>query len=174
MIELHFVPPDLRRLDALAQTELVACGVWEDERPMTGLAGLLDWRLGGRLSHLAREGFLTGALGEALFVPGRPRLPFEKVLVLGCGPRGKFGDDPFRTVLAKLMASLEGLRVRRAVIELPGRAGAAVDPERAAEIVIERVDASPDHDAWWLVEHAEAQQLIAQRAQDERRRARRI
>src|SRR5262249_732244 len=79
MMDVDFVAPDLRRLEAATQAELVACAIWEDERPMTGLAGLLDWRLAGRLSRLARDGFLAGTLGEVLFVPGRPRLPFEKV-----------------------------------------------------------------------------------------------
>jgi hypothetical protein len=173
MIDFHFVPPDLRRLDA-AHAELIACGVWEDERPMGGLAGLLDWRLAGKLSRLSRDGFLSGARGEVLFVPGRPRLPFDKVLVFGCGPRAAFDDEAFRTIMKKLTESLEGLRIRRAVVELPGRAGDAIDPERATEIVLEYIDASQEHDAWWLVERPDAQQRITEKAQDERRRARRI
>ena len=52
----------LRALDG-ASTELLACGMWEDERPMRGLLGLVDWRMAGRLSSLAKSGFLTGALG---------------------------------------------------------------------------------------------------------------
>jgi len=58
-------------------------------------------------------------------------------------------------------------------VELPGRGAGAIDPERATEIVLECVGDSPDHDAWWLVEEAEAQVRISARAQDERRRARR-
>ena len=137
---------------------------------MRGLAGLLDWRLAGRLSILARDGFLVGEVGEVLFVPGRPRLPFEKVLVMGLGARSGFGEETFRQVIQHLLRSLEGLHVRRAVIELPGRADAMIEPDRAAEIVLECVGDSPAHDSWWLVEEGEAQKRIARRALDERRR----
>ncbi len=41
MIDLRFVAPDLRRLDEVA-SEVVVCGIWKDERPLTGLASLLD------------------------------------------------------------------------------------------------------------------------------------
>jgi len=102
VIELRFVAPDLRRLDE-AGSEVVVCGVWRDGRPFTGLAGLIDWRLGGRLSKLARQSFLVGEVGEVLVVPSRPRLPFDKVMVAGLGPRAAFGEETFRTVLARVL-----------------------------------------------------------------------
>jgi hypothetical protein len=170
-MDFRFVPPDLRHLDE-ASAELVACTVWQEERPLSGLAGLLDWRLAGRLSKLVRDGFLKGELGEVMFLPGRPRLPFDKVLLLGLGIRTSFDDDVFRQATKSLMRSLEGMRVRRAVVELPGRAGDLMEAERAAELVIECIGDSVAHDAWVLVEGAEAQKKMT-RAQDERRRNRR-
>src|SRR5215467_1478978 len=115
-MELRLLPPDMRRLDEPG-AELLACTIWSDERPMRGLAGLLDWRLAGRLSQLARAGFLEGRLGEVLMVPGRPMTSFEKVLVFGLGNRSSFGDGAFRAVVANLLRSLEGLHIRRAVVE---------------------------------------------------------
>src|SRR5262249_17344054 len=78
--ELRFVPPELARLDEI-DCEVLACTVWSDVRPSHGLAGLCDWRLGGRLSDLERRGLVTGALGEVVLVPGKPRLTFDKLLV---------------------------------------------------------------------------------------------
>jgi hypothetical protein len=170
-VELKFIARDLRSLDDTG-IELVACGIWRDRRPFAGLAGLLDWRLAGKLSRLARDGFLIGELGEALFLPGRPRAPFEKVLVLGLGPRDRFDREAFVTATDKLLASLEGLNVRRAVVELPGRADGALDVETAAQLVSERVADGATHDAWWLVEDAESEKRLARRALEERRRAR--
>jgi hypothetical protein len=177
-MDFRFVPPDLKKIDH-ASGEVIACAIWEDLRPLTGLAGLLDWRLVGLLSKLARGGareeaperpaFLGGALGEVLFVPGKPRLPFDKVLVVGLGPRAAFGDDAFRTALRRLVTTLDGLHVRRAVVELPGRGDDAIAPERAAELVLEQVAARSDQDAWVLVEPLEAQKRIAKRAQERRR-----
>ena len=105
-MEFRFVPPDLRKLDETS-AELIACSMWKDERPMRGLAGLLDWRLAGKISKLARESFIEGELGEVLFVPGRPRLPFDKIIVLGLGTKAAFGDGPFREAVTRLLRTLE-------------------------------------------------------------------
>src|SRR5260221_7290847 len=99
-MEFRFVPPDLRQLDETS-TELIACSMWKDERPMRGLAGLLDWRLAGKISRLARESFIEGELGEVLFVPARPRLPFDKIIVIGLGPRSAFCDAEFRETVTR-------------------------------------------------------------------------
>ena len=170
-MELHFLPPELRRLDD-ASAELCACSLWADERPMRGLAGLLDWRMGGRLSALLKSGFLSGQRGEALLVPGKPHVPFEKVLVVGLGTRSAFDDAGFRETVRHIASALEKLRVRRAVVELPGRGAGEVDPEKAITMTLECVGDSPDHDAWWLVEAPAAQKRIEQRAAEERRRVR--
>lgn len=171
-MELRFLPPDLRRLDE-AGAELVACTMWQDERPMHGLTGLVDWRLAGKLSALAKAGFLVGAIGEVLMLPSKPQLPFEKLLVFGLGARGAFDDATFRRVVDHMARVLEGLHVRKAVIELPGRASNAIEPERATELVLDSVGDSQAHDAWWLVEEPEVVPRIQQREQDERRRTRR-
>jgi hypothetical protein len=170
-MDFRFVAPNLRSLDSTG-AELLACAVWQDERPMRGVAGLLDWRLAGSLSQLERRDLLKGELGEVLFVPGRPRLAFEKLLVFGLGPRSAFGEGTFRRVVSHLLRALEGLRVRRAVVELPGRGDDIVAAERACELVLECVGDSQAHDAWWLVEPPEAQRRISERALDERRRSR--
>src|SRR5579884_1742738 len=97
-MEIHFLAPELRRIDE-SNVELCACTLWKDERPMRGLAGLLDWRLGGRISALLKAGFVTGDAGETLLVPGKPHVPFEKVLLLGLGARSAFGDAAFRAAV---------------------------------------------------------------------------
>jgi hypothetical protein len=170
-MELRFVPPDLRRLDELT-AEVASCAIFEDDWPMPGLAGLLDWRLAGRLSALGRRGYLTGASGEVMLVPGRPRVPFEKVVVLGLGPRAAFDEGACARALERMSGVLEGLKVRRAVVELPGRADGAIEPERAAELLLSTVGKSKDHDAWWLVEDERAEQAVTARTQGDPRRRR--
>ena len=172
MVDLRFVAPDLRRLDE-AGAEVVVCSVWKDERPLAGLACLLDWRLAGRLSRFARQGFLIGDLGEVVVLPARPRLPFDKLLACGLGPRASFGDATFRTVLARILDALTGLSVKKAVIELPGRGDSAIDPERAASILLDLLgdDAHDERDALWFVEEPDAQRRIEKHAQERHRTA---
>jgi hypothetical protein len=168
-VELRFVAPDLHALDD-TPAEALACAVYHDERPVRGLAGLIDWRLTGRVSRLLRESFANAEAGEVLCVQGRPRLPYEKVLLLGLGPKASFDEAAFRAALATLLRTLSGLRVKRAVVQLPGRADDRIAPERAAELVLEAARDSEDHDAWWLVEPPAAQAKIAALAKEERRR----
>jgi hypothetical protein len=172
-MDLGFLAPDPGRFDEVS-VELCACSIWADQRPMGGLAGLLDWRLGGRLSALLKSGFVTGAKGESLLVPGKPHVPFEKVLVVGLGARAEFDDAMFRTAMTQLARCLEGLRVRRCVIELPGRGSEAIEPERAMTLTLEGVGTSADHDAWWIVDTLIAQKRMQTAVDEERRRSRAI
>ncbi len=166
-MELRFLPPEPRHLDE-ASAEVCACTLWSDERPVRGFAGLLDWRLGGRLSALLKSGFLRGDRGEVLLVPGKPHVPFEKVLVIGLGARTAFGQSAFREAIALIARALEGMRVRRAVVELPGRATGAIEPEQAVALTLDCVGASPEHDAWWLVEDAAVQKVLEPRVRGRR------
>lgn len=164
-MELRFVPPNLHALDD-HPAEVIACAVWSDERPMRGLAGLLDWRLAGRVSRLAKEQFVTGSVGEVLCMQGKPRLPFDKVILVGLGARAAFDEAAYGRALDVLLHTLEGLHVKRAVVELPGRAGDKIAPERAAELVLDATRDSEAHDRWFLVESAEAQAKITTRGHD--------
>lgn len=169
MIDLRFVAPDLRRLDEVG-AEVVVCGIWRDERPLTGLASLLDWRLAGRLSRLAKREFLVGDVGEVLVLPARPRLPFDKLLVCGLGPRAAFNDTTFRTVLARALDALAGLSVKKAVVELPGRGDGGVEAEQAAEILLDLIG-DDERDALCFVEEPEGQRRIEKHAQERHRTA---
>ncbi len=151
----RFVEPELRRLDELS-ADLVVCTFFEDERPMRGLAALLDWRLAGEVSARLREQFATGASGDALLMPCRPRLPFDKLIVLGLGLRAAFDDEVFRSALAHVVRVTTGLASRRSVVELPGRGSGAIDAGRSAELTLEAARTTPLIESFWLVEPEEA------------------
>ncbi|MCL2724001.1 MAG: leucyl aminopeptidase [Polyangiaceae bacterium] len=169
MLDLHFVAPDLRRLDEVGAEIIVAC-LWTDVRPLQGLSALLDWRLSGCLSKLLRQGFVVGEVGEVLIVPARPKLPFDKLLLFGLGPRTGFGDGTFRRVIERMLDALAGLSVKKAVVELPGRDNQLFEPERAAEILLD-VARDDAHDAFVLVEEIDGQRRIETRVGEQRRNA---
>lgn len=170
-MELRFTLPTLRKLDLLG-TEVVLAAVATDEQPPHGLAGLLDWRLAGRISALLERGFVTGKVGEVVLLPGKPKLPFDKVLLFGVGPRADFSEPVYRVVLERMLSTLEGLRARSAVVELPGRHFDAIRPDRAADILLECAGSKTVHDVWTLAETLESQRLITQHMIQERRRVR--
>lgn len=172
-MELLFVSPELSELDTL-ESEVLACALWQDVRPASGVAALCDWRLGGKISALLRTGQLSGKRGEVMLVPGRPRLTFDKILLFGCGERAAFDEERFREVMFQMLATIDGLGTRVAVVQLPGRQGDVIRPERAADMLLEAVahDASRRADVWTLVEPSDARRRIQQQMVAERRRIR--
>lgn len=170
-MDLRFTTPSLRKLDLLG-TEVLVAAVAEDERPPLGVVGLVDWRLAGRISRLIESGFMTGARGEVVLVPGKPKLPFDKILLFGVGPRASLDEAGFRAILGQILGTLEGLRARTAVVELPGRHFSALPPEKASDLLLESAGQSREHDVWTLVESTEAQRVITQHMIQERRRIR--
>ena len=170
-MDLRFSTPELRKLDLLG-TEIIVSTIAVDERPPHGVTGLMDFRLAGRISRLIQGGFATGKVGEVLLIPGKPKLPFDKILLFGIGKQNEFNDPVFRTVLNKILRTLEGLRARTAVVELPGRHFDAISPERAADILLECAGSKPMHDVWTLAETLESQRLVTQHMIQERRRVR--
>ena len=170
-MDLRFITPQLRKLDLAGTEVLVAC-LAEDERPPHGVAGLVDWRLAGRVSNLIQSGFATGSPGEVVLVPGKPKLPFDKVVLFGVGARSEFNERVFRLIVEKMLRTLEGLCARTAVVQLPGRHFDAIQPERAADILLESAGGRQEHDVWTLVEPAEAQRAVTAHMIQERRRVR--
>lgn len=171
-MDLRFTVSELSALDQIG-TEILVANVTREERPPQGVAGLVDWRLAGRISRLIQRGFLTGELGEVLLISGRPRLPFDKVVLFGLGYKSEFEEAVFRSVVERILETLVGLKARTAVVELPGRHFDALAPERATDILLETVGQSRKHDVWTLVEPPEAQRALTQHMIRERRRVRR-
>ena len=172
-MELRFIIPDLRRLD-LAGTEVLAACVASDDRPPRGIPGLVDWRLSGRLAKLCLQQQVTGNVGEVVLLPGKPKLPFDKVLLFGIGEQAAFNEQTFRAVTGLMLETMAGLKVRNAVVELPGRATDLIAPERSADILLESARGLVEHDIWTLIEPTEAQRVISQRMVQERRRVRQL
>jgi hypothetical protein len=121
-VELSFRPLTLEALDQ-ARAEALCLFVGEGERPLSGLAGLVDWRLAGRLSGMIRSGLLTGGAGEALLTPPGSRLPFEKLFLFGTGSLQDAAGLSSRVIEGLRRLSQAG--VRDAALQLP--AGIPVD-----------------------------------------------
>lgn len=171
-MELAFALPELRALDELAAEVLVA-SAWEDVRPLRGVLGLVDYRLLGKASDLARSGFLRGVRGEVSMVPGRPRLPFDKLLVVGLGPREGFDAASFASCFERVHGALVAMKVKRAVVELPGRFDGVPGPKDAARAIFLAQQGETTVSAYtWLEPEAE-QGAIAAAYEEELRRARR-
>lgn len=168
-MELRFIRPELVELDRVGM-EVLAAATFVDERPARGVAGLYDWRSTGRLSRWMIEGFVTGDLGEVLMTPARPRLPFDKLILFGCGQSSEFDDSIFCALVERMLNTMSGLRARTAVVELPGRHRNAISAERAADVLMELSAERPEHDVWTLVESERGEKEMTEHLLKKRRR----
>jgi hypothetical protein len=168
-MELRFVSPELGELDRVGMEVLVGT-TFTDERPPRGVGGLFDWRSAGRLSAWMTSGFVTGELGEIWMTPARPRLPFDKLILFGAGLRAQFDDAIFCGLTERMLSTMEGLRIRTVVAQLPGRHLGLISAERAVDVLLGLAAHKPEHEVWTLVEDARSQQTIAEHLNKQRRR----
>lgn len=123
-LELSLFPGSV--VEAPADTILVP--VPEDERPLRGDAGLVDWRLCGLISEQLRSGYVSGALGEAALLPGARPLSPSRLLLVGTGappPRG--GSRPILRAMRSAAGKLLMMRSPAALLALPGAIDFAED-----------------------------------------------
>lgn len=118
-MELSFYPLTLEAIDQAA-AESLCLFVAADERPLTGLAGLADWRLSGRLSRLLRSGLLTGDAGEAVLTPPGSRLSFRKLFLFGLGATVQ-SEEQLALRVAEALRKLAQAGVQEAALQLPAR-----------------------------------------------------
>jgi len=64
---LDIVLTDIKKIEA----DAVIVGFYEDERPLKGQAGSLDWLLCGALSRLLSSGRMRGFIGDTALVTSK-------------------------------------------------------------------------------------------------------
>ncbi len=112
------------------RADLLIVFVARDERPLGGLAGLVDWRSAGRLSAVLRSHFFEGDVGEQLLVPLRANIAASRLVAIGLGMPGigaaapGTAADPVeqgRAAGEAAAACALGLRARTVLVGLPAR-----------------------------------------------------
>jgi hypothetical protein len=115
-LELSLFPGSV--VEAPADTILAL--VPEDERPLRGDAGLIDWRLCGLVSEHLRTGYVTGQLGEAVLLPGDRPLSPARILLVGAGAGTARGGRPILRAMRSAAAKLLMMRSPVALLACPG------------------------------------------------------
>lgn len=87
----------------------------ENERPLWGLAGLMDWRFQGAVSRHLRRGEITGKPGECVYLPvSRNGITYHLIFV-----GGGFSSQPGRRTslpaesLRSLRKNLASLKIQK-------------------------------------------------------------
>ncbi|HLU65692.1 MAG TPA: M17 family peptidase N-terminal domain-containing protein [Kofleriaceae bacterium] len=134
---------------------------FRDERPLRGAAGLVDWRLCGRLSRLIKLGRIRGEAGESLLMPPGRRLPFSRIILFGLGAAGPFDEQVFRGHVRRIRDVVRRAGVREYAVQPPGRATGLVAPRRALEMWIEESGDGLDEERVAIIDTPGAQKEMA-------------
>ena len=128
--ELTHHEAGLESLDTLGGLEAVCVFVGEDERPLQGTAGFVDWRLCGRLSRLLQQGFFTGAPDDTLLVPTQGALPIPRLFAIGLGRRQGLTRERLEQALGLAARTLKKAGLRTVALELPRVEGMGEEAQR--------------------------------------------
>jgi len=110
----------LEGLDALAGVDALCLFVAEDDRPLPGTAGYVDWRLCGALSRVLKQGFFTGVKSDWLLLPSDGRIPIPRIFAVGLGARKDLDAGALGAALANAAQVLDKAKVESVALELPG------------------------------------------------------
>jgi hypothetical protein len=160
-VELSLLPLDLARWDQAPGGDLFVVPIWSDVRPLRGAAGLLDWRLNGRLSDCLREERFAGERAERLLLPTK-RIPWRAVLALGLGATRDFDEARFRDTLDCAFTVMRGLGVSTMAAALPGRESDRIQPERAVTLFREAAQDRHHVSALTLLDTAPALKIMGE------------
>jgi len=139
VIEYEFVAPEQSSLDQL-QTQVILLPFFEDERPLRGPAGLIDWRLCGALSRLLAAGDLRGSFGEKGWTIAPSKLEAERLLLLGLGRSEAFDREIAEKACSLIANAFTEAQLATAALALPGR---SMDRVSANEAMQHWLDATP-------------------------------
>ncbi|RLT38038.1 MAG: hypothetical protein DWI58_16155, partial [Chloroflexi bacterium] len=120
----------------MAQTaDTYVVEVFEDGR-LASEAAALDAAMGGAITQLIQDDFLTGRPGEINVLPAGRRLKAKRVAVVGAGKRDGVTIDSARTRAGNLSRRLRDMNAGRVAIALQ-EASTALDQTDAGRAVAE-------------------------------------
>jgi len=121
----------------LQECELLVTGFFQDERPLKGTTGLIDWRLNGTISHLVKGGRMTGEWQETTLIPSHGRLIPPLILFLGLGKVKDYSTLRLRDLFPRLFDTLRNLKSSKVCLSFPSDEKYNVDCGKSAEVLLE-------------------------------------
>jgi hypothetical protein len=141
------------KIDA-QECEVLVLGFFEDERPLRGSIGWVDWRLNGNLSRCLIEKRLKGTWKESILIPSQGRIVPSLILLIGLGRVREYSYPRLRELFPYLVAVLRKLNVSRVCFSLPADDELQVESGKLAEVLMEGVAdsldkvSSPEREEW--------------------------
>lgn len=151
-MRVQIARPTLESLDEI-HSDSLCLFLFEDVRPLKGLAGLVDWRLGAYLSRQLEGGWLTGKSGERFIVPARHKLQVNKVFGFGLGPSSTFEPSMQHALVLDAFRVLSEAGAHGTILTAPGRTEGLVSDMDSLEAVCSALDPTYDFDEVVIVDN---------------------
>ena len=116
----------------------IIVGVYEKGQPGAGAADIDDASR-GYLSRLAKQGDLSGRLGQALMLNDVPGVRAKRVLVVGLGGSRKYGVAAYRRAVSAAANAVKGTRIADVVSYLGLEAAGDTDAYYLARYAVETI-----------------------------------
>jgi len=123
----------------LQECDVLVTGFFQDERPLRGSSGWMDWRLNGMLSRFLIEKRLTGDWKETTLIPSQRRVQPRMILLLGLGRVREYSYLRLRELSPYLLETLKKLNTSNVCLSLPYEESYNVDCGKLAEVLIEGI-----------------------------------
>jgi hypothetical protein len=123
----------------LQECDVLVTGFFQDERPLRGSSGWMDWRLNGMLSRFLIEKRLTGDWQETTLIPSQRRVLPRMILLLGLGRVREYSYLRLRELSPFLLETLKKLNTSNVCLSLPYEESYNVDCGKLAEVLIEGI-----------------------------------
>jgi hypothetical protein len=127
------------------ECQLVQASFFEDERPLKGPAGLLDWRLNGAISREIIHGRITGGFRETVIIPSNGRIRSPKILLIGLGLARRISYPKLREVSAHLLQTLLKINIIDFCCSIPHSKPYPLECSKAVEVWIEGLSEALGH-----------------------------
>lgn len=105
--------------------------VWQDQRPLLGLAARADWRLNGFLSRLVIGEKFAGKAGDWLLVHTQGRLPFSHLFLVGLGRTEEYGKERAKAALEGIAGKVALAGLHAFAVDLDEVTGGHLDADEA-------------------------------------------
>jgi hypothetical protein len=150
-MRVQLIRPTLEALSGV-HSDSICLFLFEDARPLRGLAGLVDWRLGAALSAHIDAGWLSGRAGERFIIAANHKLPVNKILGFGLGPLAHFQPALQHALVTDAFNVLRDAGSHGAILTAPGRAEGLASDMESLDAICQALDPSYDFDEVIIVD----------------------
>ena len=118
------------------ETEAVVLLFFQDERPLKGASGMVDWRMCGAISNMILSERISGEKGESILIAPSRKIKGKKILMIGLGISSEIDEEKIRKTGMEVINKLANIGVRNFSIAMPPKQFTSIEVSRMAAAIL--------------------------------------